>query len=503
MRYPALWLALLTAVVYAMGVVPYWKPTWDSAIYISLARALVEGNGYTYMGYPHTKYPPGFPLLMAPVVALAGDRFALLRALMVACAAASVGLTWALVRRSNSSLVAAAVSLMTASSFALVVETTSVLSDLPYMAVSLAALVAADRYREGRSGRALGVTIALVVAAWSVRLVGFTLALAVAADVVGDGRAGPLRRRVGHAVVVVGVMAAVMGAWTVRNSAVGQRLPPEMQEALSYERELIAVNPADPRSATIGVKDLARRLRNNLRYYEGLLTGLLVGPGETPPLLRHTLAVLCLGGWAIAAVRRRSALEWYILFYGSIHLLWPSTQGPRFLVPVLPMVFFYALQLPLAVVDLLTRCRLPAAVAGRVRAIAVSALAAAVVLFNMPYVIRTIAGERAEPYYDQALRDYLQAITWMRDSTPPEAIIIIERAPWVWLLARRRAYSGPWLKEQTEAIEAWTRLGVSHVITNDLRGLSKAFINPVVEAFPEHFREVRRIGRTVIYEMRR
>ncbi len=72
MRYPALWLALLTAVVYAMGVVPYWKPTWDSAIYISLARALVEGNGYTYMGYPHTKYPPGFPLLMAPVVALAG-----------------------------------------------------------------------------------------------------------------------------------------------------------------------------------------------------------------------------------------------------------------------------------------------------------------------------------------------------------------------------------------------------------------------------------------------
>lgn len=56
-----LWLALTVAVLYALGVNSHWRFQRDSAVYLDLARSLVEGRGYVHNYEPHAFYPPGFP----------------------------------------------------------------------------------------------------------------------------------------------------------------------------------------------------------------------------------------------------------------------------------------------------------------------------------------------------------------------------------------------------------------------------------------------------------
>ena len=59
----------------------------DSGAYLSLAQSLVSGEGYRDIfldGSPaHTKYPPVFPLLLAPLVYLFGLNFWVIRLLSV------------------------------------------------------------------------------------------------------------------------------------------------------------------------------------------------------------------------------------------------------------------------------------------------------------------------------------------------------------------------------------------------------------------------------------
>ncbi len=38
------------SIIYLYTLDNYWKPFWDSAIYISLGKSIAAGRGYYYMG---------------------------------------------------------------------------------------------------------------------------------------------------------------------------------------------------------------------------------------------------------------------------------------------------------------------------------------------------------------------------------------------------------------------------------------------------------------------
>ena len=70
---PALFVVIAT--LYIASVNQYWRPKWDSAFYIMLSKSILAGEGYSYLGYPSIKSPPGFPLLLCPIIGLWGNNF--------------------------------------------------------------------------------------------------------------------------------------------------------------------------------------------------------------------------------------------------------------------------------------------------------------------------------------------------------------------------------------------------------------------------------------------
>ncbi|HEX8916242.1 MAG TPA: hypothetical protein VF796_28085 [Humisphaera sp.] len=59
------WVFGLLLAAYAAGFNGHWRLEPDSALYLTIGRNLVEGNGYTFLGKDHRLAYPGVPLLFA------------------------------------------------------------------------------------------------------------------------------------------------------------------------------------------------------------------------------------------------------------------------------------------------------------------------------------------------------------------------------------------------------------------------------------------------------
>jgi len=53
---------------------PYFESMWDAVLYVLTTRSLLAGEGYTVYGEPFALRPPGFSLLLAPVMATFGTH---------------------------------------------------------------------------------------------------------------------------------------------------------------------------------------------------------------------------------------------------------------------------------------------------------------------------------------------------------------------------------------------------------------------------------------------
>lgn len=505
---PGAWVLVVAAALYALLVVPHWKPTWDSAIYITLAKSLAHGGGYTYMGYAETKYPPGFPLMLTPIVGLFGENFLLMRALIASCAVGSVGIAYLLYRRVATGGVAVAVALSAAFSYALAFEATRILSDLPFMLLSLGALYAAERYRDSDERRWFGWTVGLILAAWSVRSVGFTLLLAFLAWIVFDARNRPIRFRLRRAGIALACAAVVIGAWTARNALARHTLPAQLREGLSYEQELLNARPAA--SGAVGLlPSLERRLAGNVDYYDHLAATMLTGRTATGTDAVRWIGFWVLLGWLWAMWRRRGIIEYYALFYAGVFLLWPAHEGSRFLVPVIPILSYYALLPALALADLGSRFSRrapppedghdvdPATTTAGLRKVVLWAFVGSSLVWNAPLVVAQVRVEHSAPYYSGAMRNYLSALVWAKTHLPRSAVLATNRAPYGPLLADRSTYTVPWVRNDSIDLAALYRYHVNDLVVNR----ATPFLDAVIAAFPHRFQEIHRIGGTLVYRV--
>lgn len=193
--------ALILIALYGAGLSPQWRFSRDSAIYMGLARSIVEGQGYTFNYEPHTHYIPGFPVLLAGTARVFGapetlaDSFLAYNALITLLGLGSIVLFYFMLRELALPPRAFwAAFLFFALSANLYSHSTRVLSDVPFtffgMAALLCGLVACSPRRGWKPWAGLGGAGAMLVVATSIRPVGPLLLAAVAAGIWLSPRSG-------------------------------------------------------------------------------------------------------------------------------------------------------------------------------------------------------------------------------------------------------------------------------------------------------------------------
>jgi hypothetical protein len=306
----------------------------DDATYIVLARSLAHGVGYTLSNFPQpireTTFPPGYPLLLAPLVYLWPNSFVPLKLLSLLATVASIALLWQIaveflrLRR----VTAWVVTLLFAVHPWVIGAASMVMSEAVYTCLTLITIWLIWRYEKANKSIALWamcVAVMLVLTA-IVRTIG--LALTVAAFLY----LGVVQRKFRHLMVLIAawILAYVPVFVFNRNGGGGVLSPGYVNQTIGASAEMLK---------------LEQMATNLWSYLSDLLPSLIL------PLPRLALALQILVASVImllllAGIQRFSRQGWLLIVYLGVYALgvlsfWNPATGnaqTRFLLPVVPLI---------------------------------------------------------------------------------------------------------------------------------------------------------------------
>ncbi len=295
----------------------------DFALYLAHAQAIARFEPYLATGFVYNPanaimspaaYPPGLPLLLAPLVAVLGVDLTAVRVVMLA---SLLAMLWGLHRLALPTLGprwSAVLVLAAGLSPALLMRRDAIGSDVPFVAWCMLALV-------GTRGRpallAIGVGMAMLT-----RSIGIVLAAAIALDLVF--RPGPTRRRLLPALVAGTVVALVGMLWLRVDNAT---------YAGYFDR--------------LSAGGLVRHLIDaGLAYAFALveLFGLSFGRMANYPVLMAGIVLIAAG--LVQRLRRGpDAVTLFVVLYVGALIAYPVHMEPtRYALPVLPLLLLLALE---------------------------------------------------------------------------------------------------------------------------------------------------------------
>jgi hypothetical protein len=339
--------ALCAWQIWAYRRVEIYHP--DSSTYVVLAENLAEGRGYVFDDRPHTRFPPGLPMLLAAWSSVGNGSYASAVRLMPIFGLVGLLASFFLIKRLESWPVAMLACLWLATSpeyFRL--ATRYIWSDLPYFALAALTLLLADHLRQGsgRSRVAIAAGLALAMAAAVImRSAGIALIAAFGASIVHTWRAMDRRARAGllAAVTLAVLVQAWWSNWT-RSREVVEYAGAYMQ---SYGAQFLLKDPQEPELGVAGIADLAGRVgyfasAQLTRFTQLLIPLPWVDVLWFSPLVLVPAFLLIVGIGSSFRRGRWPLVAWYVLAYLSLYSLWPFDEGARFMLPIFPLMFLFA-----------------------------------------------------------------------------------------------------------------------------------------------------------------
>ncbi len=493
----------------------------DNADYISLARSLVEGRGYTdintFPAAPHVKYPFVFPAMIALCMAAFGENILALKAMIALCAAVAAGAAGLLWRDRERTYLAPLAAMLMAAAPALFYYSVDIYSEIPYTMFSLLALVfterAIKREAAGRAAPALASVFVLLAA--FTRSIGLSLgpALVLAALVQPPARAG-LRRRAARALLMVFPLAIMTALWIVRAHVLVRGA------GRGYLAEFLLKDPYSSASATITASDLLARIIGNCGYYLHEL-GIELWPfAAAPPSRGMAAAGAVIGGVLLlglvrAGRKRVGAPEFYLVLYTGAMLSW-SFRERRMLLPLLPLMFYYLL-LGLEMIARAPGVMLPGRGAWAAKA-AVCLLAAAVMALQLltdGVLVRRWREMRTGPAFmvnpefrveaiDAGLGRVLTASAYLHDHAEAGAVIFARKPSLVALVSAHPAAGGPFAADPAGFVRELEEHRVRYVVADEVFPETAKAIMAAIRAYPDRFALLYRVGdsHTAVYEFR-
>ena len=389
----------------------------DSAMYILHARNLAEGRAYADTGYIFNpeypllgppSYPPGFPILLAPVWALRGLDLTALKLVGIACFAGALAFVFCLDRAFTGSSLSPSARIVVVSLTALsppfVAYVNFMGSDFPFLLFLFAALFFMDRIYSHPAPSlisALPVT-GLMLAAYSTRAIGLVLIPTLILFVLIR------HRRISLSALLASALGGILFAveFLASDSLNSGSL-------FSIDRHTIATN---------------------LWIYAVTLRHFFAGQRTLSLVLWGICTILALIQFLRQAASAKPVpIGWIFGLLYMLVLLVYQPNEPRFLFPVFPIY----LALALGALEGLAASRWSMLAAGKRTATTAAVTSAAVVCFGAAYL-----GLDREPIREGFLDpDFVQVAAFLRDQTQPADIILFRKPRLLALETRRHAFT--------------------------------------------------------------
>ncbi|MBC7260679.1 MAG: glycosyltransferase family 39 protein [Chloroflexi bacterium] len=448
-------------------------PAGDNATYIVLGQSLIMGRGYRMISDPRSPemalYPPGYPLLLAGILALTGTAQQLMAAILplklpsVLFFLGIIALVYDLLRR-RSDFLATTTALLAAVHPHLLYFATEIGTEIPYLFASLCCLWLFERCKRELSTSHIVALAALIALASYIRSIALVLAFAFVVYLF-------VQKRAKHAWLLFIVVGVLVVPWFIYGS-----LLPTTGTSVGLGRSYFALYFAsDPYgTARASLSDWIERLAQNIYYYAlEIWPNILFAHasevstwlGRLAIVFAVMLTLLLLFGFCLET-RHGHVQEWYValFFLSCLCYLWPVA---RLVVPIVPFALYYFL---VAMGYLLLRVkgwrqshRTRLQYWERFALIAVCAvLALSALVSDVRSIRRNLLyglGQPVAVYYsrDAEWTNYLQAMDWIVQNTEPQSIVMCRKPDLLYIMIGHQAleypYSSQWLDLKRSVLE--------------------------------------------------
>ena len=475
----------------------------DSATYMMLAESITE-LGYSLSlepgpPVPHTKYPAGYPLLLAPLVFLFGRNVVVLKLLSMIFTAASVLVFRAYVRQEREALPWFLLALAFAVLPGVIDYSRWMLSEAPFLFFTLLALwmLREDLDRGGGAlDRPFWLGLAASVMSFHVRTIG---ALLLVAGSVSYLLRGEWRRFLAHG----SIGAALTIPWLVRTRmATGT--------TSSYFEEFRLVSIYSPESGYLDAAGaVSRFIDNGVSYATRELPRALVGSDSawSGSALAVIVAVTVCALVALALVRafrRRpdTAALYFVFTCLAIMLFSPDATDVRYLVPLLPLFLMYSVDaatwLGERVKHPAARWLAPASVAGTLVIVALASLTARIPA-NLDMITSYAIGDRHAGYRPE-MATFLAAAAWVESNTPRDAVVTVRKPRLFHAVTDRKVRVYPFSTD-TDSVLQVVR-DTDYVVVDALFSQTDDYLVPALLSHVDEFPTVHTTDRPVTYVLR-
>lgn len=313
----------------------------DHAAYIAHAKNIAEGRAYGAIGYVRSPssinpqmYPPGFPLLLAPVYHYFGLDLTPMKVMNIGCFCVALWVLYYLLRPYGDRIALVTVGVIGACPYFWDFKDT-VASEFPFLAFAYGSLLverrAAGAGVSGRLGILLGVVAGVLCGlAYATRNVGIVLPIAICLS-----NLTVTRRITSFSIATVSGFAAI---------AAGQKLLFNLE--------------SDYLTPLLHILSVHALLASPWYYFKCLSVPWDNGHSHAAQwVLFAVLVGLVLRGSWLRCRQKWTSVEFFSVLYMAFIMLFPW-GGRRYLIPVMPLFVLYAL---VGMRDLATRWPVPVA----------------------------------------------------------------------------------------------------------------------------------------------
>ncbi len=458
----------------------------DSVTYVLLAESVLErGDGYALSLEPgppqaHTKYPPGYPVALAPLVWLFGRNFVVLKLLSVVFTTCSVLAFCLYVRRRSDALSWFWLALPFAVSPGVIDYSRWMLSEAPFLLLTLVALWMLREDGRGpadRMGRPFVLAVLAAVAAFYVRQIGALLLVATSLSYLWGRQ---WRKFLVHGIVGAGLTTP----WLVRSRLASGSTTP-------YLEEFLVQNIYAPEAGYLDVGGyVVRILENGWLYMTRELPRLLVGSDSgwagmaTIAVLASLISTLALVG-VIRALRRGPdpAVLYLILTSIAIMCFQVSVNDVRYLVPLTPLILVFAHGGLSTVTGSAKLMRARAAVFGGLAALALAAQATRIPQ-NLDMMDHYQAGD-PHAGYGAGWRRFFETADWAKGNTPGDAVFTVRKPRLFHALTDRKVRSYPFSTDSEAVLEVV--YDTDYVVVDALFPTTRRYLVPALRQEADRF----------------
>ncbi len=437
-------------------------------------------------------YPPVFPLILVPIVYFLGRDFYLMHLVVAFLGYLSLFfLYWAFEKYTDRKVAFFIIVFFAINSSFILYSSNYILSDIPYLFFSSFTLFMAIRYIERRSflnKEGLWVIFGLILSYFT-RYIGLTLFLGIMASLLLNAKEDKVKFK--KIIFLGSSFLIVFTIWQIFKS-----LSPT--PVVSHTKQLFLIDPYVPHKGSLFANPLYFIIRfiEGVNYYFSILGDVFFPLFRKYYFLRDSLSsfvlvIMFLGLWFKFQEYKNGVFHYYFLFYLLLIIFWPFREGLRFILPILPFIFFYFFSGGKKILSFLPK---------RI------AYLCFLILFSCLFILNLLALPMKGYTFEnlpQPLKNFVSLHNWVKENLPQEEIVLSRKPTVTFFYTNHQSICYPFSPNPDIIWQEVLRNNVKYIIVDEFSRETYYYLLPFLYKYNDKLKLLYRIENTSIVEVRK